>query len=479
MACDTGSSTSLEQHLKESSLKLTTEEFAAYLDSHDELSHLRKEFIVPKNKNRSDYGGDKPEGESTYLLGNSLGLQPVKTRATVNEQLDKWANIGIEGHFKDPYPWYPIGETAADRILHVVGAKSRREVAVMNSLTVNVHLMLVAFYQPTETRHKIVIESTAFPSDRYAVASQIKQRGFDPKTSLIELKPSQDGELVTRTEDIEDLLEREGDSIAVVMLGGIQFFTGQLFDMKRISELCHAHGCYAGFDLAHAAGNVPLYLHDWDVDFACWCSYKYLNSGPGGIAGAFMHDRHSENFDLNRFAGWWGNDPDKRFEMTHDFQPLPGVASFQLSNPPVLETASLLASLDVFSLTSMEALRKKSLLLTGYLESLLCELLGCERGPSVTQQTAQEPHAKRASCSVKILTPREPDHRGCQLSLKFSCHINAIEDALARQGVVVDGRKPDVIRVAPVPMYNTFSDVHRFVTTLISAMESTRAESSQ
>lgn len=457
----------LQQHCDEAAVSATSREFAEFLDSHDSLSDLRQEFHIPKNRDQAGYEGKEPDEDAVYLLGNSLGLQPVRTRRILNEQLDKWATVGIEGHFSGSHPWKPIAEEAADMILPIVGGKSRREVAVMNGLTVNLHLLLVAFYQPTKQRHKIVIESGAFPSDRYAVRSQIKQRGYNPADSLIELKP-RDGESVIRYSDIEDLFERDGDSIAVLVLGGVQFYTGQLFDMERISALCHRHGCYAGFDLAHAAGNIPLHLHDWNVDFACWCTYKYLNSGPGGVGGAFIHEQHAENFDLPRFAGWWGNDPAKRFEMTDEFEPLPGVAGFQLSNPPMLPTVSLIASLEVFGMTSMEKLRSKSRLLTYYMEQLLCQLLSCEQGPSVTSDHPNgEPCVKSSRPLARIVTPQEPDHRGCQLSIYFpETPVKQIQDALCKQGIVADIRKPDVIRVAAVPLYNRFVDVHRFVTTL-------------
>ena len=458
----------LKDLLEESSKPLTSKEFAEFLDKQDSLSELRRQFLIPKNGDQTDYDGGYPDEDTVYLLGNSLGLQPVRTRTVVNEQLDKWAKKGIEGHFEDPLAWFPIGETVADIFLPIVGGQSRREVAVMNSLTVNLHLLLVAFYRPTEQRHKIVIEKQAFPSDRYAVCSQIKQRGGDPDKSFIELTP-RSGESVIRFSDIEELFDREGDSIAVLMLGGVQFFSGQLFDMEQITKLCHKHGCYAGFDLAHAVGNVPLHLHDWDVDFACWCTYKYLNSGPGGIGGAFIHERHAEDFAMPRFAGWWGNDPQFRFNMEHDFKPSPGVPSFQLSNVPMLSAASLAASLEVFNMTSMEELRRKSLLLTCYMELLLIKLVNCSPGPSLMEEdSCCEPASKKAKPAAEILTPRDADHRGCQLSLRFTTDVARIQKGLMKEGIITDIRKPDVIRVAPVPLYNRFADVHRFVTTLAS-----------
>lgn len=413
------------------SLYRTDLNFAQEMDSADPLASFRAQFHIPKSQNGAD---------CLYFCGNSLGLQPKSLKAAIDQELLDWQTFGVEGHWNAKNPWMPYHEFLTESLARLVGAKPS-EVVAMNTLSVNLHLMMVSFYRPTKERYKIVIEGQAFPSDQYAVASQIKFHGFDPKDALIELKPRA-GEKTIRTEDIEALIEREGDSIALIMLGGVNYYTGQLFDMKRITAAGHKKGCMVGFDLAHAAGNAPLSLHEWNVDFACWCSYKYLNSGPGSIAGCFVHERHANNPDLPRFAGWWGHDKTTRFKMGPDFQPIPGAEGWQLSNPPILSLVAVKTSLEIFDKAGMKALREKSLTLTGYMEFLLDTL---------------------ESDAFTILTPREPDQRGAQLSIVVKQGGRKVFEALEAQGVICDWREPDCIRVAPVPLYNSFADVYHFV----------------
>jgi kynureninase len=346
----------------------------------------------------------------------------------------------VEGHFHAKNPWMPYHRLLTEQTAELVGAKPL-EVVVMNSLTVNLHLMMVSFYRPTKGRHKIVVERGAFPSDQYAVQSQIRFHGFDPSTSLIELTP-RSSEFCLRDEDIESLIEREGDEIALIMLGGVNYATGQLFDMARITRLGQARGCVVGFDLAHAAGNVPLKLHEWDPDFAVWCSYKYLNGGPGCVAGCFVHERHARAWDLPRFAGWWGHDEESRFRMGPEFRAMSGADGWQLSNPSIVSLAVLRASMDIFHEAGMERLRAKSVSLTGYLEFLLNQ---------------------KASPNFSIITPHEKERRGAQISICIPRKGRAFCERLAQQGIVGDWREPDTFRVAPVPLYNSYQDVFRFV----------------
>lgn len=404
--------------------------FAGKLDADDPLASYRSRFHIPAQKNGDD---------TLYFCGNSLGLQPKTARQYIEEELQSWQTLGVEGHFSGKHPWMPYHELLTGQTARLVGAKPV-EVVVMNSLTVNLHLMLVSFYRPTTRRHKIVIESHPFPSDRYAVESQIRYHGFDPKYSLIELQP-RSGEETLRTEDIEDVLKADGDEIALVMLGGVNYYSGQAFDMERITQAGHEQGCIVGFDLAHAAGNIPLKLHEWNVDFAVWCSYKYLNAGPGSIAGCFVHERHSADPSLPRFSGWWGQNKHIRFQMGPVFDPIPGAEGWQLSNPPILLMASLRASMDIFDEAGMDALTAKSLNLTGYLEFLL----------------DQYPSNK-----FSVITPRDPERRGCQLSIRVHDRGKSLFEHLTAHGVICDWREPDVIRVAPVPLYNSFTDVYRF-----------------
>lgn len=398
------------------------------LDSADVLKHYREQFHIPTTK----------EGkECIYLCGNSLGLQPKRTAAAIAQELTDWQNLGVEGHFHAKNPWMPYHEFLTQSYSKLVGAKPI-EVVAMNTLTVNLHLLMVSFYQPTKTRHKILIEGQAFPSDRYAVESQIRFHGFDPASSLIALMP-REGEKILRTEDIEAAID---ESVALVLLGGVNYYTGQVFAMERLTKAAHKAGAVMGLDLAHAAGNVPLQLHDWGVDFAAWCSYKYLNSGPGSVAGAFVHERHANKPELPRFAGWWGHDKATRFKMGPEFQVTAGAEGWQLSNPPILSLAAVKASLEIFDEVGMEALRAKSLALTAYAHELF-DAIGGEK--------------------FSIMTPRDPDQRGSQISIVVNQGGRKVFDTLTAEGVICDWREPDCIRIAFAPLYNSFADVHRFV----------------
>lgn len=409
--------------------------FAQELDARDPLAHFRERFHIPVMADGRDH---------LYFCGNSLGLQPKTVRAFVEQELSDWEKLGVEGHLHARNPWLPYHEFLTDAMAHVVGAQPN-EVVTMNSLTVNLHLLLVSFYRPTGTRHKIIIEADAFPSDRYAVISQIQYHGFDPRTSLIELR-SKSGHPVIPTEEILEVIAREGDSVALVMLGGVNYYSGQAFEMAKITQAGHAVGAKVGFDLAHAAGNLRLQLHDWGPDFACWCGYKYLNSGPGGLSGIFIHDRHAMDFSIPRFAGWWGHNKGTRFKMPPYFEPLPGAEGWQLSNPPILALAALRASLEIFEEAGMEALCTKSEELTGYLEWLI--------------------HQKNTNDNIRIITPSDPAQRGCQLSLQTLSDGRDIFDRLTAAGVIADWREPDVIRIAPVPLYNRYVDAWDFVEVL-------------
>ena len=415
-----------------------TKEFAVAQTARDALLAFRDRFHIPKMADGSD---------CIYLSGHSLGLQPKSTRNYLEQELQEWARLGVEAHFQARHPWMPYHETLTEPIGRLVGALPI-EVVAMNSLTVNLHLMMVSFYRPTAQRNKIVIEPNAFPSDQYAVKSQIQYHGYDPADSLIELKP-RPGETWIRTEDLEELIVRDGEKIALVMLGGVNYYNGQAFDFRRITNVGHARGCVVGFDLAHAAGNLPLKLHDWNIDFAVWCCYKYLNGGPGAIAGCFVHERHARDAKLPRFAGWWGHDKISRFRMPPDFQAIPGAEGWQLSNPSILSAAALRASLEIFDEATMQRLRAKSELLTGYLEFLLDQDI---------------------SKKFSIITPRHSANRGAQLSLRVAEHGRAVCDALANDGIICDWREPDILRVAPVPLYNTFSDVHTFADKFLAAI---------
>lgn len=411
---------------------------AQALDAEDPLAHFRQRFVIPKH--RAPDGGDG--GEQVYLCGNSLGLMPKDVRQILDDELSAWGSLAVEGHFEGKRPWYRYDEPLRAPLARVVGAREH-EVVVMNGLTVNLHLLMASFYRPTKERHRIVIEHSAFPSDRYAVQSQARFHGFDPKESVVVLEP-RPGEELLRTEDVERFFAEEGDSVALLLLGGVNFYTGQAYEHERITKAAREKGVVVGLDLAHAAGNLPLALHEWDVDFAAWCSYKYLNAGPGATAGAFVHERHGDNPDLVRFAGWWGTNPDTRFQMPFDFAPQRGAAGWQLSNAPVLSMAPLYASLALFDEAGMPALRQKAERLTAYALELL-DVIANDR--------------------FTVITPRDPRARGCQLSLKVA-DAAALNERLASKGVICDLRRPDVVRVAPVPLYNSFEDVLRFAEVL-------------
>ena len=416
-----------------------TESFARKMDEADSFKYFRDKFYIPKQSNGEDV---------IYLTGNSLGLQPKTARDYIEQELKDWEMLGVEGHFKAKNPWMPYHEFLTAQMARVVGAKPI-ETVVMNSLTVNLHLLMVSFYRPTRETYKIVIEAGAFPSDQHAVAAQIKFHGFDLEDSLIELTP-RENENCLRTEDVERTIAENGDSIALILLGGVNYYTGQAFDMRRIAEIGHAQGAVVGFDLAHAAGNIELKLHDWNADFAAWCSYKYLNAGPGGVAGVFIHERHGENFDLPRFAGWWGHDRETRFLMDKKFVPMRGAEGWQLSNPPIFQLAALKASLDIFAEAGMKTLAEKSKKLTSYLEFLLGEIKD-ER--------------------ISVITPSNSDERGCQLSIRVKNADKNLFKAISTRGVIADWREPDVIRVAPVPLYNSFADVFRFAEILKNCLK--------
>lgn len=423
------------------------------LDKQDELSLYRERFFIPKKSLGNSSSTASATEDCIYLCGNSLGLQPKHTQELVQEELDAWATRGVEGHFHGKRPWLTIDEVVQKQMAKIVGALPM-EVAIMNSLTTNLHLLMISFYQPTQSRNKIVIEDHSFPSDLYAVQSQIRLHGYDPDECLIKLRPEQ-GNFNFSTGDILSLIEEEGDKIATLLLPGVQYYTGQVFDMKAITEAAHKKGCMVGFDLAHAVGNCILQLHDWNVDFAAWCTYKYLNSGPGCIGGAFVHERHALRTDMPQLAGWWGHDLNTRFEMDETtFQPIAGAFRYRLSNPPVLPVVQLLGSLEIFDEVGMERLRTKAVLLTGYLEELLLDKLNGR---------------------VSILTPKAVESRGCQLSIQIKVAESVemqhkltkqISDKLISEGIVCDVRKPAVIRVAPTPLYNKFQDVFSFVEVL-------------
>ena len=405
---------------------------AAHLDAIDPLAAFRQEFHLPAG----------PDGQPcAYFCGNSLGLMPKAARAAAEQEFDSWERLGVEGHFQAPSFWMHYHDTLTEASARLVGALPL-EVVVMNNLTVNLHLLLVSFYRPTAARYKILMEGGAFPSDQYAIESQARLHGLDPAAAIVELLP-RPGEHTLRTEDIEAKIAELGDTLATVLIGGVNYYTGQAFDMAAITRAGHAVGAYVGFDLAHAAGNLALQLHDWDVDFACWCTYKYLNSGPGGTSGVFVHERFANRPDLVRLAGWWGHDPSVRFQMKKGFQPMAGAAGWQLSNAQIFPMAIHRASLALVERAGgMAALRRKSEQLTGRLESLILNL-----GLPASQ--------------LEIITPADPAQRGCQLSVLVHQRGRELFDFLAAQGIIADWREPNVIRLAPVPLYNSFEDVDR------------------
>lgn len=405
--------------------------FALELDAEDKLSQFRNEFIFPQHN-----GADM-----IYLCGNSLGLQPYEAITQLTQQMNNWSALAVEGWFEGDTPWMQYHKQLTRSLAGIVGALDT-EVVAMNALTVNLHFLLVSFYKPNADRFKIIMEGGAFPSDQYAIESQVRFHGYDPKEAIVEVFPRH-GEDTLYTEDIIQTINDHADELALVMFGGINYYTGQFFDIRSIVSAAHQTGAYAGFDLAHAAGNVPLKLHDWDVDFACWCSYKYMNSSPGGISGAFIHEKHFKNKELNRFAGWWGYREDKRFEMKPGFKPQEGVEGWQVSCAPVLLMAAHKGALNVFDKAGgIEPLREKSKLLTGYLEFLIEEI--------------NTSHQKQL---FKIITPKNKEQRGCQLSIVCE-NGKTIFDYLVKNGVLGDWREPDVIRLSPVPLYNSFKDVY-------------------
>ena len=405
---------------------------AAARDAADTLAAFRAEFLIPPH-------GDR---EQLYFCGNSLGLQPRATRRALLDELDDWAGLGVEAHFHGKHPWMPYHAEVREHLAEVVGAQPG-EVVAMNSLTVNLHLMMVSFYRPTRERPAILIEKNAFPSDRYAVESQVRFHGYDPATALIELEGDEPNGTISMAA-LERALDQHGSRVALVMFAGVQYLTGQVFDLGRVAELARRKGCVVGFDLAHAVGNVPVNLHDSGADFAVWCSYKYLNSGPGAVAGCVVHERHAQA-TVPRFAGWWGHDQATRFRMGPDFAPTPGADGWQLSNPPILALAPLRVSLEVFHRADIAKLREKSIALTSYFEHLI---------------------QKELSSVLEIVTPREPERRGCQLSLRVKGPRDAGRNLfghLTANGIVVDWREPDVIRAAPTPLYNRYIDCLNFV----------------
>ena len=413
-------------------------DYAKQLDQEDPISYLRNEFHIPKDKHGKEW---------LYFTGNSLGLQPKITSKYIDQELDDWANFGVEGHFEAKNPWLSYHELLTDKMAKIVGAKPI-EVVVMNTLTTNLHLLMVSFYQPSKTKYKIIIESDAFPSDRYAVQSQLSFHGFDPEEALIEWKPKEGKELL-ELEDLKSILDSQGDEVALLLIGGVNYYTGQYLDIKKIAELGHAKKCMVGIDLAHGAGNIQPNLHDSSIDFAAWCTYKYLNSGPGSLSGLFVHEKHAQRKDLPRFAGWWNHNKETRFNMRQPFDVMSGAEGWQLSNPPILSMAAIKASLDIFDKVGMSALLNKSKKLTGFFEYLIHEI---------------------ASDTIKIITPTHPNERGCQLSLQVKNADKNLHKKLTENNIITDWREPDVIRCAPVPMYTSFEDVYCMVKTLESLL---------
>jgi len=416
------------------------EDFAKQLDAQDSLHVFREKFHLPANSSGAPL---------IYFAGNSLGLMPKYARAVVEQELDDWADLGVDAHLKAKTPWYSYHETLREPAARLVGTQPI-EVICMNSLTVNLHLMMATFYRPTKSRFKILMEDPAFPSDTYAIKTQIIHHGLNPKDALILAGPRR-GEFTVRTEEILDLIEKHAEELAVVLVGGVNFFTGQFFDIPTITAAAQKHGIRVGVDLAHAIGNVPLSLHDWNVDFAVWCSYKYLNAGPGAVAGAFVHERHATNTNLARLAGWFGNDPNTRFRLhlEPEFIPVASANGWQISNPPILSMAPLRASLAIFEEAGMDALRQKSIKLTNYLQFLL--------------ESESDGQSKK---QYTIITPRQADQRGCQLSIVVREHPKELFANLEAADVKCDFREPNVIRVAPTPLYNTFHEVWRFANIL-------------
>ena len=410
-----------------------TKEFAKSIDAQDELAHYKNEFYFPQHNNK----------DVIYFTGNSLGLQPKITKNYVNEVMDDWANMAVEGHFYSENPWWDYHERFCNPLAKIVGAKPS-EVGVMNTLTVNLHLLLVSFYQPKGKRIKILCEEKAFPSDQYMLQSQVKFHGFAPEEAIVEIK-RRDGELTTRQEDILAKIEELGDELALVFIGGVNYYTGQVFDMKTITAAGHKAGAIVGWDLAHAAGNIELNLHDWQVDFAAWCSYKYMNSGPGNASGYFVHEKHHTNKDLNRFAGWYGHNKERRFLMEPNFDAVEGANGWQVSNLPILSLAPYLATVEMFAEVGMEKLIAKRNLITSYLEFILHEI-----------------DKEIDGTEFEVITPSNQAERGCQLSVYLHGQGKELFTYLMQNGVITDWREPNVIRLAPVPFYTSFEDIYNF-----------------
>lgn len=406
-----------------------TLEYAQGQDETDILFPFRERFIFPQHNDKDVY----------YFCGNSLGLQPKSVSYLMKQELDDWGRYGVEGHFNARNPWFSYHHLFSERLSKIVGAK-KDEVVAANTLTVNLHLLMLSFYRPQGNRYKILMEAGAFPSDQYAMETQVRMYGYDPEDAIIELSP-REGSYIIEEADIIKAIEEAGDSLATVMIGGVNYYTGQFFDLKKITTAAHKVGAYVGYDLAHAVGNVPLQLHAWNVDFACWCSYKYLNSGPGGVGGIYVHEHHNRNPKIFRLGGWWGNDEKSRFKMEKGFVPQKNAGSWQMSNAPVFNMVAHNASLDIFDKAGMTTLREKSEKLTAYMEFLL-------------KQVKHLP--------FHIITPTDPKRRGCQLSLLFEKRGKEVFQALSDNGVVADWREPNVIRIAPVPLYNTYEDAYRF-----------------
>lgn len=404
-------------------------DYAQEQDQVDILFPFRERFHFPQHDGK----------DTVYFCGNSLGLQPKSVRFLMEKELNDWAKYGVEGHFMADNPWMSYHHLFSERLAKIVGAK-KDEVVATNTLTVNLHLLMISFYRPQGKKYKIMMEAGAFPSDQYAVETQVRMYGYDPEDAIIEIAPKEGSDIIEE-EDIIKAIEENSEELALVMFGGVNYYSGQFFDLQRITEAAHKAGAYAGFDLAHAVGNVPLQLHDWAVDFACWCSYKYMNSGPGGVGGIYVHEHHYSNPKIFRLAGWWGNDEKTRFKMEKGFIPQNNAGSWQMSNAPVFNMVAHNASLDIFDKAGMEALREKSLKLTGYMEYLLNQI---------------------DHLPFKVITPTDTNRRGCQLSLQFSARGREVFDILTKAGVIADWREPDVIRIAPVPLYNTYEDCYRF-----------------
>ena len=412
---------------------INTREFAKSLDAQDELRKYRDEFHFPHVNGK----------QVIYFTGNSLGLQPKRTKSYVDEVMADWANLAVEGHFYSDKPWWDYQERFAVPLSDIVGAKPT-EVGVMNTLTVNLHLLMVSFYNPTPHKYKIICEEKAFPSDQYMFQSQVKFHGFDPKDAIVEIK-RREGEANIRLEDVLAKIEEVGSELALVLIGGVNYYTGQVFDMKTITAAGQKHGAYVGWDLAHAAGNIKLNLHDWNVDFAAWCSYKYMNSGPGNASGFFVHEKHHNDKELKRFAGWYGHNKERRFKMEPDFDPVHGADGWQISNLPILSLAPYLASVEMFAEVGMDKLITKRNLITSYLEFILHEIDNELEG-----------------AEFEILTPSNQEERGCQLSVYLHGQGRELFDRLMKNGVITDWREPNVIRLAPAPFYCSFEDMYEF-----------------